>query len=68
MRRWNGWGVTHNSEALKPEALTFLREAVGQATPPTDASWDSALAQVAKQPTRLPPHALIDTSDAARLR
>lgn len=68
MRRWNGWGVTHNSEALKPEALTFLREAVGQATPPTDASWDSALAQVAKQPTRLPSHALIDTSDAVRLR
>lgn len=68
MRRWNGWGDTHNSEPLKPEALAFLREAIGPATPPTDASWDQALAQVAQQPSRLPLHPQIDASAEARLR
>ncbi|HET8869004.1 MAG TPA: FAD-binding oxidoreductase, partial [Aquabacterium sp.] len=68
MRRWNGWGDTHNTEPLKPEALAFLREAIGPATPPSDASWDQALAQVAHQPSRLPPHPQVDTTDEARLR
>ncbi|WP_374400809.1 FAD-binding oxidoreductase [Niveibacterium sp.] len=67
MRRWNGWGDTAIDQPLKPEALAFLREAVGPGATPVDAAYEAALAQVAAQPGRLPPHPLIDVSPAARL-
>jgi alkyldihydroxyacetonephosphate synthase len=67
-RRWNGWGDAAVSETLKPEALAFLREAVGPGTPRADASLAAALAQVEAQPSRLPPHPLVDTGAEARLR
>ncbi|WP_172204542.1 FAD-binding oxidoreductase [Niveibacterium sp. COAC-50] len=67
MRRWNGWGDTAIEQPLKPEALGFLADVVGPGTAPNDAAYEAALAQVAAQPSRLPPHPLIDTSPAARL-
>src|SRR5689334_4087236 len=59
-RRWNGWGDASVQEALKPEALAFLAQAVGEARPLPDATLAAALAQVEAQPSRLPPHPLVD--------
>ncbi|MFI5400283.1 MAG: FAD-binding oxidoreductase [SAR324 cluster bacterium] len=68
MRRWNGWGYSGIGGALNPEASAFLAEAIGPGTAPRDASFEHALAQVAAQPSRLAPHRLVDTGQAARLR
>ena len=38
MRRWNGWGDSANEFPLTGDALAFLRERIGAATPPSDAS------------------------------
>ena len=67
-RRWNGWGDARVQEALKPEALAFLAQAVGEGQPMSDASFAAALAQVDAQPSRLPPHPLVDTRAETRLR
>lgn len=67
MRRWNGWGDTAIDQPLKPEVLAFLREAVGPGATPVDAAYEAALAQVAAQPSQLPPHPLIDTTPGVRL-
>ena len=67
-RRWNGWGDARVQETLKPEARAFLAQAIGAGEPLPDAPFAAALAQVAAQPSRLPPHALVDTTAETRLR
>ena len=69
-RRWNGWGDPAVEEALKPEALAFLAEAVGPAAERRghDAALRTLLERVAAQPSRLARHALVDVSPEARLR
>jgi alkyldihydroxyacetonephosphate synthase len=67
-RRWNGWGDASVNETLKPEALAFLAQAIGAGGPRADAPLHAALAQIEAQPTRLPPHPLVDTGAQARLR
>ena len=67
-RRWNGWGDARVQETLKPEALAFLAQAIGPGAPLPDAEFAAALAQVEAQPSRLPPHPLVDTSAETRLR
>jgi alkyldihydroxyacetonephosphate synthase len=67
-RRWNGWGDARVHETLKPEARAFLANAIGAAQPVSDATLDAAIAQVEAQPSRLPPHPLVDTGAETRLR
>ncbi|MEO5686791.1 MAG: FAD-binding oxidoreductase [Burkholderiaceae bacterium] len=67
-RRWNGWGDARVQEELKPEARAFLAQAIGAGQPLPDATFAAALAQVDAQPSRLPPHPLVDTRAATRLR
>ena len=67
-RRWNGWGDARVQEALKPEALAFLAQAIGDGRPRPDAAFSAALAQVDAQPSRLAPHPLVDTRAETRLR
>jgi len=67
-RRWNGWGDARVQEALKPEARAFLAQAMGEGQPVADATLAAALAQVAAQASRLPPHPLVDTRAETRLR
>ncbi|NVM74638.1 alkyldihydroxyacetonephosphate synthase [Duganella sp. SG902] len=66
MKRWNGWGDESVEFALDAEALAFLRQRIGAGWPVEDAEFGRACAQVAE--SRLPPHRLIDTSSAVRLR
>jgi len=66
-RRWNGWGDDTVQVPLPADALTFLSELVGRGTPPADAQLAAALAAVAAQPSRLPPHPRVDLTPAARL-
>lgn len=68
MRRWNGWGDDTIHSELNPDALGFLREHVGATEAPQDASLSAALAQVAQQPSRLPPHPLVSTRAEHRLQ
>ncbi|MCB1541355.1 MAG: FAD-binding oxidoreductase [Rhodoblastus sp.] len=65
MRRWNGWGDDTIEAHLPEGALDFLRERIGAAQPPVDATKEQALASVG--PSRLPDHPLVDTSAEARL-
>ncbi len=65
MRRWNGWGDDTIEAHLPAGALDFLRERIGEARPPSDATREQALAQIG--PSRLSAHPLIDTSPEARL-
>lgn len=65
MRRWNGWGDDAIDFALNPDALVFLRQRLGPGTPVDDAALPAVLVAIA--PSRLAPHALIDTTPAARL-
>src|SRR6202000_3178356 len=67
-RRWNGWGDASVHEELKPEARAFLAQAIGAGQPLPDATFAAALAQVDWQPSRLPPHPLVDTRAETRLR
>ena len=67
-RRWNGWGDARVQETLKPEALAFLAQAVGAGQPLPDAAFAAALAQVDEQPSRLPPHPLVNIRAETRLR
>jgi len=66
-RRWNGWGDDTVNLPLTADALAFLSENIGPATPPADAQHAAVLAQVAAQPSRLPPNARIDVTPGARL-
>jgi alkyldihydroxyacetonephosphate synthase len=46
MRRWNGWGEESDVSPLSDDARTFLRERVGPASAPRDASFDETLRAV----------------------
>jgi alkyldihydroxyacetonephosphate synthase len=65
MRRWNGWGDDTIDMPIGEGALRFLEEKLGPGTAPPDAAFEAVCAQLA--PSGLPPHALVDTSPAARL-
>jgi len=66
MKRWNGWGEETFEYPLHADALAFLASRIGPGTPVQDASFDAACASLAA--SRLPPHPLVDTAPAARLR
>ena len=66
MRRWNGWGDETIETHLPDGARDFLRERVGEATPPNDATLGAILARVG--PSRLPEHRLVTRDAEARLR
>jgi len=64
MRRWNGWGDDSIDFALGADALGFLEARIGKGRAQRDATFDEACAQLPA--SRLPPHALVDASPAAR--
>lgn len=69
MRRWNGWGDDTIQYPLSPGALAFLRDVVGEAEPPRDASLPDVLATV--PPSRLrdfPGQDVIRVDERERLR
>jgi len=66
VRRWNGWGDDAIDFSLNPDALAFLEQRIGKSILRQDATLAGALAGVPA--SRLPPHAMIDTSPEARLR
>lgn len=66
MRRWNGWGDDRIAATLPESALDFLRHTVGPGAPRPDASLAAACAGIPA--SRLPAHALVDSSPEARLR
>jgi alkyldihydroxyacetonephosphate synthase len=68
VRRWNGWGDDTVEVPLQAGAADFLQVQVGAATAPDDATLDEALAAVDAQPSRLPPHPLVSSAAADRLR
>jgi alkyldihydroxyacetonephosphate synthase len=64
--RWDGWGDPGVVLEVPPGALGLLRETLGPATPPRDATLDEVLAGVPS--SRLPPHPLLTDDPLARLR
>jgi alkyldihydroxyacetonephosphate synthase len=73
MRRWNGWGDDTISGGLPLEAMAFLRESIGPATAPRDATLEEVCARIDReQPSRLasaaPLHPSISTRAEDRLR
>lgn len=69
MRRWNGWGDDTIQYPLSPRALVFLREAVGEAEPPRDATMSDVLATVPSSRLRdLPGRDLIHVDERERLK
>ncbi|MBV7535342.1 FAD-binding oxidoreductase [Duganella sp. sic0402] len=66
MRRWNGWGDEEVEFALSEHALAFLAQRIGAGKPVADAGFEQACAQIGAP--RLPPHRLIDSAPAVRLR
>lgn len=62
MRRWNGWGDDSDNYLLTEEAQRFVRERVGAAQAPADATRDQALSAV---PASRVPHARWFSTDAA---
>lgn len=65
MRRWNGWGEETQDYPLTETALGFLRERVGSATAPQDASFDEAARRVPE--SRLADFPGADVSARARI-
>lgn len=65
MRRWNGWGDDSDTYLLTDEARVFLRERIGEATPPQDATREQALAAV--PPSRIAATPLFKTDAALRM-
>ncbi len=73
MRRWNGWGDDTINAALPAQALDFLREIVGPATPPRSATLQEVCERVEREsPSRLARgialHPLISVKAEDRLR
>ncbi|MBP8145632.1 FAD-binding oxidoreductase [Pseudorhodoferax sp.] len=66
MRRWNGWGDEAVAGDLSEAALAYLRERIGAAEPPRDATLAEACAGLPA--SRLPKHALLDRTSETRLR
>ena len=58
MRRWNGWGDEAVAGDLSEAALAYLRERIGAAEAPRDATLAEACAGLPA--SRLPKHALLD--------
>lgn len=67
MRRWNGWGEIGTTLALSADARAFLADAIGAGSAPVDAEHAAVCARIAAQPSRLPPHAAVDTTASTRL-
>ncbi|HUY10962.1 MAG TPA: FAD-binding oxidoreductase, partial [Candidatus Dormibacteraeota bacterium] len=65
MRRWNGWGDESVSASLPDAALAYLRERLGEATPPSDATLDAVVADA--PPSRFSAHPLLDTDPLVRV-
>ncbi|UCG66262.1 MAG: FAD-binding oxidoreductase, partial [Deltaproteobacteria bacterium] len=66
MRRWNGWGDDSISYPLIGNALEFLSEKIGEATPLPDATLHEVVDRV--PPSRLPEHPSITKSAEERVR
>lgn len=68
MRRWNGWGDDTIQYPLSARAVAFLREAVGEATPPSDESAADVLAALPDtRLEQLPGRELISVEEWPRL-
>lgn len=65
MRRWNGWGDDAENYPLSDDALSFLRERVGMATPGRDASLEEALSRIPA--SRLAQSSLFSTDGRLRM-
>jgi alkyldihydroxyacetonephosphate synthase len=65
MRKWNGWGDTATSFPATAEVKGFLNGLFGPAQPLPDAALNTVLAKVPA--SRLPAHALVDTSAEVRV-
>lgn len=73
MRRWNGWGDDTITAELQANAAVFLADAIGQPTPPRDATLAEVCARIdADHPSRLsafaPLPGLVSTRAEDRLR
>ncbi len=66
MRRWNGWGDEATTYPLPETAACYLADRIGEGAPMPDATFEAVVAAVPA--SRLPPHALINTDPAERLR
>lgn len=66
MRRWNGWGDEAVEHVLHEGALAFLAGRLGAGTPFPDATFEAVCAEVPA--SRLPPHRLVVTDAATRVR
>ena len=66
MKRWNGWGTEGTPYPLPPAAHQFLINAIGEGVPSPSATLAEVLATV--PPSRLAPHALINTDAEERVR
>jgi alkyldihydroxyacetonephosphate synthase len=66
MRRWNGWGDDTITYPVPQPAVDFLRDAIGPATPPHEATLEQVIASVPD--SRLPAHPLITTDLETRVR
>ena len=66
MRRWNGWGDESIYYPLTENALGFLREKIGEATPLPDATLHEVVGRI--PPSRLPEHPSMTKSTEVRVR
>jgi len=66
MRRWNGWGDDSVTSEVSEAALAFMRDKVGAATPPMDATFEIQLKAVPD--SRLPQDDAWSTEPDSRLR
>jgi alkyldihydroxyacetonephosphate synthase len=65
MKRWNGWGNVKTDYPVPGSAQAYLVSLFGKLNPQPDAAYESVINSVPA--TRLPSHALVDVSPAARL-
>lgn len=66
MQRWNGWGDTDIQHPIKPEALAFLKENLGDGRITPDADLKDVVETVPE--SRLAEHPLITTKAEERIR
>jgi len=66
MRRWNGWGDDTTSYRLRPGGLRFLQTWAGPGRPARDADFAEVMKAVPL--SRLPPHPLVSSDAADRVR
>ncbi|RRJ84641.1 FAD-binding oxidoreductase [Aestuariirhabdus litorea] len=65
-RRWNGWGHPDTDYPLPAEALLFLHQKLGAATPLPEVGLDAVVETV--PPSRVEAHPLLDTGAEPRIR